>query len=253
MPANERIAWGGAAAVAAVVVLLVVGLSGLGSKSDISGAGPNGAGLPLGAPVATSSVISLSQLTQAEEGDVVTEEAVFLDPSPLFLPTKWNSDQKTLPSSILRDPGQMFADFAPRLIFSRNGLEMTFPSQVGVPTVPADVISGVAEMVRLAGLGRRDDRVTALAGRGGYVEVVSTSDGRRWIEEALPTADLGADIWRPLELAVAINAGGVVGSLSVIRSSGVDRVDEHYRAQLSRGLHLGERLPPGFYRVLVGP
>ena len=59
--------------------------------------------------------------------------------------------------------------------------------------------------------------------------------------------------WQPVEFLFAINAAGSVGRPMVTTSSQVPEVDAYFRDYLAKSFHLGERLAPGFYRVVVGP
>lgn len=201
----------------------------------------------------TASQIGLSRLEPVSTGDLVAEEALFFDPSPLFLPTEWNSGQNALPANVLRDPGQMFQDFQARLVFKRDALAINLPDTGITLRQPADVVSSVEDVAKLGGLGARDTRVAPLAGRSGYVEVVSTSDGRPVLQESLRLEGLDVNLWRPLELIGVINAAGLVGQLSVTGSTGAVDLDQRLRDHVLKSMHLGDRLAPGFYRIFVGP
>lgn len=197
--------------------------------------------------------IGLTRLQQTGGDNLVAEEARFFDPTPLFLPTEWNADQKMLPSSILRQPGQMFRDFSPQVFFQTNDLSLHFPATVNLPKRPGDALTVMDTAEPFYGFGRKDLVVPALAARGGYVEVVAVSSGRQVWAESLTQARPPSDNWRPLELLAVINAAGLVGQLSFIERSGADDVDAYFQNYLVQAIHLGHRLRPGFYRICVGP
>lgn len=197
--------------------------------------------------------IGLAKLTQTPVGDLVAEEAMYFDPSPLFLPTEWNMDQNRLPARILIDPGQMFQDFTPRLLFKRDSLTLNLPEAAQTIHGPTDVVSGVEDLRRLNGFGDRDLRMHAMQRRGGYIEVVATESGRVVWQEPIKLSGLTSDMWRPLELAGVINAVDLVGDWTILSSTGAGELDQQIRDYVTNSLHLGQRLAPGFYRILVGP
>jgi hypothetical protein len=197
--------------------------------------------------------IRLTRLVQTGGNNLVAEEAKFFDPTPLFLPTEWNADQHALPANVLRDPGQMFQDFPSRLIFKEEGVELSFPQMTQVPAHPADALAGLGKRDPYLGMGRTDVAVQELVPRGGCIEVVDAADGRAVLAEALPAARPPPGNWRPLELVAVVNAAGLIGRLSLVERSGVEEVDAYFQNYLAKTLRLGERLPPGFYRISVGP
>jgi hypothetical protein len=56
-----------------------------------------------------------------------------------------------------------------------------------------------------------------------------------------------------MELLASLDVAGFTGAPLIVQGSGSDRVDKVVREALVRGLHLGQRLPPGFYVFRVGP
>jgi hypothetical protein len=211
------------------------------------------------APVVTpasrlaGSKVGLTRLVQTGGDTLVSEEAIFFDPTPLFLPTEWNADQNSLPISALKDPGQMFQDFPSRLIFNEEGLSLSFPQGLRIPAYPVDALTGLVKRDPYQGMGRADVAVPELSERGGYMEVVASTDGHQVLSEALLSAKPPAGNWRPLEFIAVVNAAGLVGQLSLVEQSGVEQVDAYFQNYLAKTLKLGERLPPGFYRICVGP
>ena len=244
---SQRTTWWLAGVTALLISALVVGLLTLRFETQVA---------PFPGHAATeraSSPIGLSRLKQASTADLVVEEALFFDPTPMFLPTEWNSDQNSLPANVLRDPGQMFQDFQARLVYERDALSLNLPEAGKPPGRTTDIVSGVEDIAKLGGLGARDVGIAGLDRRSGYVEVISTATGSSVYQTRLGMDGLGADLWRPLELTGAVNSAGVVGRLSVVASTGGADLDQRIREHLLNSLHLGERLPPGFYRIFVGP
>jgi len=71
----------------------------------------------------------------------------------------------------------------------------------------------------------------------------------------LPTVlgPAGGKAWEPLELFAAVDAAGLAAPLVVVSTSTVDEIDAHFRRILAQDFRVGERLPPGFFRLIVGP
>ena len=114
-----------------------------------------------------SKKIGLTRLAQQGEGRVVAEEAQFFDPTPLFLPTEWNSDQKPLPPSVLNDPGEMFAHFPSKLQFAEEGETLKFKDPIQTPDQPSDTIIVLENEITFRGMGHGDVEIGNLEARGG--------------------------------------------------------------------------------------
>lgn len=198
--------------------------------------------------------IGLTRLAEHAEGRVVAEEAQFFDPTPLFLPTEWNADQKSLPPSVLTDPGQMLIEFPSKLQFAEEGVELEFAERTPMPSASSDAINVLGGEVPLQGIGRGSDEVNALAARGGYLLVRGTDPEKRVImTQSIPDARPPEDNWKPMEFMAVVNRAGLVGSLSLIERSGHESVDRYFQNYLVEIFRLGEYLSPGFYRISVGP
>ena len=57
-------------------------------------------------------------------------DAALTDPTPLFLPTKWNAGQNALPANTQREPGGSFQGYPPKLAFAETELKLDFPAVV---------------------------------------------------------------------------------------------------------------------------
>lgn len=204
---------------------------------------------------AASKSISPTQVELALKGDtLLKEEAGLRDPTPLFLPTRWNASEDALALNAPREPGGFFQEYPPSLTFSPSELRLEVPSPVTVPARPIDAFSLVKGEHLFAGLGKTDEGVTPLAVRSGFIEVVSAGSGRVMIHQPIvdekPAVEPG---WQPLEFLIAVDAAGVVGPPALTESSLVPSVNAFFQEYLVKRLHIGERLPPGFYRVSIGP
>ena len=201
------------------------------------------------------------EMSRPGGGDgVLQDEAVLRDPRPLFLPTRLNASPpeprreagKALfeLDRVANDPGEsetaIVRDLPP--VANVNGKSAS-------AAVAADALSTSQGEVGVTGIGRGARAIEPLAARGGFVQVVSTSTGATVFAEslALSLSPAGGKAWEPLELLALVDAGGLAVPLVLLNSSTVDEVDAHFRRILSDVFRIGDRLPPGFFRLVVGP
>lgn len=195
------------------------------------------------------------QLASGAGEDAVTrllrERALYFDPTPLFLPTPLNFGQGGLPRRLVRQPGQVFENFAPKLHFPDNVLA-PYAAESGVGPENLPELLARANEAPFAGLGQRSEAEIAVEPRAGFLEV------RTLIGERLEMADIrAAEVPRtefaPLEFVVAISAAGVIGKPMLAVSSGSEEVDAFFRDYLVKTYRIGARLAPGRYRIVIGP
>ena len=182
---------------------------------------------------------------------VVIQGTMLRDPTPLFLPTEFNSSRKDYRA---REPGGAFSGFAAKLTFSESELTLHLPPAVAVPDAPADALAGSPPGAPFLGFGRTDMDVELLAPRGAYVEIVDSGSGRRVFARPLMDAHPpSAAPWKPMEFMAAVDPSGLVGPLVLTVHSDVAEVDAYFGRFLAENLRVGQRLEPGFYRICVGP
>jgi hypothetical protein len=225
-----------------------------------------GASLLFRVPVSTAPAGSRNipvplQLARPTGGDaVLKDEALMRDLRPLFLPTDFNArlpEPKREPGRSILDDERIALDFAePDAGFARD-----LPPVALLNGRPADQARGVdmlansSSEVGLVGLGRGNQPLRPMSTRGGFVEVVAVATGRLVLAQALPDsmAPTGGKAWEPMELFAAVDASGLSAPLVVTDGSGADEVDVHFKKTLAQSFRIGDRLSPGFYRVVVGP
>jgi hypothetical protein len=191
----------------------------------------------------------------------LSEQVKMRDTTPLFLPTEHNAAATTLPR---REPGRAFLDRDTlKLSIGEGGLNLSraLPPVValgGKSTAlarPEDVLTTDSPGEMLMGFGRIDIRVAPMPPRGGFIEVIATATGHTVLAQSLPAevAPPTDKPWQPMEFLAAVDPAGLVGPLLLTDDSRVEEVNVHFRNYLVRTFLLGERLPPGFYRVIIGP
>ncbi len=175
------------------------------------------------------------------------------DQTPLFLPTARNAALQPL-----RRPeagSALLGQDAVKFSFNEADPTLRLPAPVVLPEKPHDAVMEDALPLPLRGFGYGDAQVAPLPARGGIIEVLSARTNQRVWLEVLPAAvrPSGGKAWRPMEFSAAVDTSGLVGALAVTERSDVEEAETFFRNYLARTFRLGERLPPGFYRVLVGP
>jgi hypothetical protein len=199
--------------------------------------------------------VNVARLDEGAADQLLREQATIFDPTPLFLPTRWNASQRPLPASVQRQPEQVFGDFAPKLIYGEAELSLPISASQTLPKDPLDLLKQASRDPFL-GFGRQDEPLTPLPERLGWVEVQRVGDGHPMLRcklERPVVLPAGRLDWRPAEFLVTVTVAGLLGRPVGTASSDIEEVDLFLRDYLSEVLHLGERLPPGMYRVVVGP
>lgn len=181
------------------------------------------------------------------------EEAAMRDQRPLFLPTERNASL-----SAMRPPemGRAILDReAAQPIFESTELSIGLPPPLRAPQSALEAGLKDAVAAPLSGLGRLAKPIEPARSRGAFVQVFAANNNERVLAEALPIEARpdASNLWRPVEFMAAVDAAGLVGQLKLTATSDIDEVDSQLRAYLTRSFHLGDRLQPGFYRVVVAP
>jgi len=188
-----------------------------------------------------------------------SEEAALRDLAPLFLPTIWNASGARMPQ---REPEKTFFDReSERFTFSEAGwnidlaLVVTLNGKPVVAAEPRDVLAADNPADDLTGFGRSDPKFPKLGARGAVVEIVALGTGRKVLAlelpaEVRPPTD---SLWAPVEFLAGVDPAGLIAPLKLTTRSGVEEVDSFFRHYLASTFRLGERLTPGFYRVVVAP
>lgn len=201
------------------------------------------------------------QIARPSKSDLeLKEEAFIRDLRPLFLPTALNA--------VPPEPRMAEGRTSIELELSRapgSDLEFSFlrelPPTATLDELPADKatardwVSADVPGPVLAGLGRGEAKVEPTQPRGGFIEIRSAVSGEAiWSEPIPASARPPSDkAWQPLELLAAVEAAGLVAPPVITEGSRVDEVDVHFRRYVAQIFRVGDRLPPGFYRIVIGP
>lgn len=241
--------------VAAAGALAVVGVGAWMISSSKIGAptAPKGT-VVAGGVGAARGPVGLRPWKEGGQDRALEEEAILRDPTPMFLPTEWNATDRGLQQELRSEPENQFGNYPARLEFADTALGLRFPVIVPSLARPADALALEKPVRPLEGFGEADRISLTVERRQGFLEVTRVGDGHSILTEDLRDARPPSDgSWQPMEFLVGVDAMGLVKSPMLIASSRVAAVDEYFQDFLGKGLHLGERLPPGFYRVAIGP
>lgn len=185
------------------------------------------------------------------EDQALRERAEFMDPTPLFFPTEWNYGQRPLAPRNLKQPGQVFSSFGPQLPLSEKGIELYGVEPAPGPEKLVDVLVQGNE-APLAGMGQIDTKSSTLPVRSGFLEIRGYNNPDVIISYQLSGINPpGTDI-APVEFMAVVGSAGLIAEPFLTSGSGWDEVDNFFRNYLVKTYRLGERLPPGRYRIVVG-
>ncbi len=209
---------------------------------------------PPGPPPAT---VGLTQLDRPSGDPLLREEAFLHDPTPLFLPTKWNASQDVRPEESLRQPGDSFRRFPAKLQFGDGSIPLLLPPPVTVPATPADELALSPWDRPFVGFGRTNLAPAVFVARSAELEVVAGADGRKVLSLPLQGLALPQDVvWQPAEFLLEADAAGPIGQPSLVKSSGVETVDRLLQATIIDEWPLiaqKGRLAKGLYELTLGP
>ena len=211
-------------------------------------------GLPVATTIAAKPAHPLVRLAGAGTvtGDqVLQEKAELMDPTPLFFPTEWNSGQRPLRVASLKQPGQVFGSFEPKLTVGEQNIANYGAEATPVPEKLVDVLVQGNE-APFVGMGQIDAKRSTLTLRAGYLEVREQKSGNIITSQQLSGIILPRSDFAPVEFLVLVGTAGLIGEPVLTNGSGWDEVDIFFRTYLVKSYRLGERLPPGQYRVSVG-
>lgn len=192
---------------------------------------------------------------------LIRELTAMRDLAPLFLPTNRNA---TIGAIARRDTGRSLLD-QDMAKLSLGEADLTIDRELppassinGRPVVdarPLDALIQAAAAPPVLGFGRSLVVFEPLRARGGYLEVVALGSGERMIAEELNLAAKPPTEkpWAPVQFLASVNATDLAAPLILAERSGVEEVDQHFRNFLAQTYRVGHRLPPGIYRVTVGP
>jgi hypothetical protein len=201
------------------------------------------------APKPPEGFVRLTGRGDAAVERMLRERAAFQDATPLFFPTAANYRPANQAGAL--ETGQMFRDF-----------EAVLKYQESVPRFAAEAVTPPETAVELlekgseapfAGFGQADARYSTMQNRWARAEAKSLLDGRLALTVDIGAAGSPEPEFGVMEFVVKVGPAGLEGQPLLTASSGRPEVDSFARDYLVKIARIGARLPPGSYRVLVGP
>lgn len=205
------------------------------------------------APAAPSGPQPFVQLAGAGTASgirILQERAELMDPTPLFFPTQWNYGQRPVDVG-QRQSGQIFGSYEAKLTVNEQSLAPFGAEVVQVPERPTDLLKQGNE-APFAGLGQMSNPKPTLPVRASYLQVRKLGDLEDTLTQPLEGIQLPRLDFAPVEFLVLVGSAGLISDPVLVSGSGWDEVDNLVRSYLATSYHLGERLSPGRYRVVVG-
>jgi hypothetical protein len=169
----------------------------------------------------------------------------------LFFPTERNYDRQPLPADSLRQLGQVFGSFEPKLSTGEQSMVAFRMEGAPVPEKLSDLLAQGSE-AHFAGMGQIDRQRSTLPIRAAFVEVRNLENGNIVISQPLNGISPPRPDFAPVEFLVTVNSAGLVGQPVLTSGSEGEDLDNFFRDYLVQSYRLGERLRPGRYRVVVG-
>ena len=199
-------------------------------------------------PVANRPSIVLAATMKGSVDNALREQAEYLDPTPLFFPTKWNF----APENFNRQPGQIFDWIDPKLVFSDQNIKSYSAEFTSDVANLAEIVKSGNE-APFAGMGGRDVNAVPLTERGGFLEISNLRDGKNVIAQKLEKIPGVDSDFSPLEFLISVGTAGLNADPVLMSGSGREEIEVFLRTYLAKSFRVGERLAPGRYRILIGP
>ena len=212
---------------------------------------------PAEAPARPAGAPTVAMWNPGADGDSVLADLTFLnDAEPLLLPTRWNA-APDLAAKIRRPSASpALGPFPPRT----NLAEVTLPPQPrslgrtidtpieGLALSPdwlAPAFDGAVEV----------DATAALPPRTAYLEIYDAAANTLVAEASIPPEALSvgtAELWRPAVFAQRIHETGPAGLPLLSQGTGNPDLTRNLRSILRTHPTI-RALPPGDYRIVIGP
>lgn len=243
MKSGENLFWKGGAIVLAI--LLVVGGLGL---VRLPQAGPR-----VGLIDPKPARIGIAELSEQDTGGLAQSELLLQDPTPLFLPTEYNSGRVVAAMTAERSPGTSFGSIPAKMLFGDSDISLALPEAVAIPDQILGFVVKSAPQVKITELARRTSDMGRLPERQGYLQVLSMSTGTELWSQQITAGSWEFDLEAPWEFILAVNRVGSISFPAVANAGEGALIDLTQITDVLRKKHLGARLKPGIYRILLGP
>jgi hypothetical protein len=197
--------------------------------------------------------VGLTELSMGETANLARSELLLQDPTPLFLPTEYNSGRVETAMTTERSPGTSFVPIPAKLLFQDTNIQLALPEVVAIPPNALAVVTGTGAHVKLQELARQDEASAPLSVRAGQLQVLSMATGKTLWSQEIAAGAVKLGLESPWEFILAVNRAGLLSFPTVVKAGEGDLIDVVRIAEVLQEKHLGARLDPGIYRILLGP
>lgn len=197
--------------------------------------------------------VLLVDLATEEQNQALIGELTLKDPTPLFLPTRWNSGQVDRAMTTERSSGASFGQIEAKWILPDGENRLILPDGVSVPQTAISTINQVENRLSSGEFSRRDASGRTLTERAGFLEVLAVETGKTVYQRVLESDTIGQAIEVPVEIILAVNSSGFWLRPTVAQVAEEGAVEFDRVNFLLREARLETILEPGFYRILLGP
>lgn len=197
--------------------------------------------------------VGIAELSAQENGGLAQSELLLQDPTPLFLPTEYNSGRVVAAMTAERSPGTSFGSIPAKMLFGESDIGLALPEAVAIPDRALELVVKSDPRVELTELARKTNAIGRLPEREGYLQVLSMSTGAELWAQQVTVGSWEFDLEAPWEFILAVNQVGSISFPAVVNAGEGALIDLTQITDMLRGKHLGARLEPGIYRILLGP
>ena len=196
-------------------------------------------------------------------GSSLAESQGLMDSSTIYLPVAKATPATTIKESIQPEDAPL-PGFEPILKFS-PGKPIDLPLEVEKPTAASpQLVTPLPLTEPFKSYGSANLTQTSMGPRGIYYEVYILGGAKNYklngnLDEksykkyfSSIKSDKTAPLWSSLEIRIGIDTMGQQAAPMVVKSSGYSMVDEAIRNWAAE-VEWARRLPPGAYRLIVGP
>jgi hypothetical protein len=196
-------------------------------------------------------------------GHPLTEGVVLLDTSALFLPTQSSVEGVGVPE-VNQPEDNPFGTYKPKLRFDpTKPVDLPLEDAKPEAIAPQEAIP-LAQWEPFKTLGAENLKQYPVVGRKGFYEVFSISGAKTPLiygnmvgfngnfDAKIEKNETKSPIINKIEVVLGVDSMGLQGAGSLIRSSGSPSLDAAVQ-QWVRGVDWARRLPPGTYRITLGP
>jgi len=196
--------------------------------------------------------VSFYDLNGGNQNEILNDQALFFDTKPIFLPTKWNANEKQILNKV--DDSSLFQDLLPETtLYPYKTL-----SQINYPELSTLLSLDILNKKLIHPFeGMNQDRPVFSSTHIPKAHIIIKNFNKSDIIEAYEINHentlLQEIFWAPLEFLATIDESGLIMPLLISQSSGVEDIDNFFKNFVSTPLLKLTHLPIGYYKIAINP